>query len=113
MEQLPHPEHLAHLHRFVQGPFLVSHHEAHGSSGGSFGHAALKRFDYEAGDIMVVENGCVHQHFNASDDEDLVLLVMKAKPLFLFMHMLFQKIAKYPPKEAVPGWEDWTPPKDV
>ena len=72
-----------------------------------------KRFDYEAGDIMVVENGCVHQHFNASDDEDLVLLVMKAKPLFLFMHMLFQKIAKYPPKEAVPGWENWTPPSDV
>lgn len=72
-----------------------------------------RRFDYEAGDIMVVENGCVHQHFNASDDEDLVLLVMKAKPLFLFMHMLFQKIAKYPPKEAVPGWEDWTPPSDI
>ena len=72
-----------------------------------------KRFDYEAGDIMVVENGCVHQHFNASEDEDLVLLVMKAKPLFLFMHMLFQKIAKYPPKEAVPGWEDWTPPSDI
>ena len=72
-----------------------------------------RRFDYEAGDIMVVENGCVHQHFNASEDEDLVLLVMKAKPLFLFMHMLFQKIAKYPPKEAVPGWEDWTPPKDI
>ncbi len=72
-----------------------------------------KRFDYEAGDIMVVENGCVHQHFNASENEDLVLLVMKAKPLFLFMHMLFQKIAKYPPKEAVPGWEDWTPPSDI
>ena len=72
-----------------------------------------KRFDYEAGDIMVVENGCVHQHFNASEDEDLVLLVMKAKPLFLFMHMLFQKIAKYPPKEPVPGWEDWTPPGDI
>lgn len=72
-----------------------------------------RRFDYEAGDIMVVENGCVHQHFNASEDEDLVLLVMKAKPLFLFMHMLFQKIAKYPPKEPVPGWEDWTPPKDI
>ena len=71
------------------------------------------RYDYEAGDIMVVENGCVHQHFNASDSEDLVLLVMKAKPLFLFMHMLFQKIAKYPPKEPMPGWEDWTPPTDI
>lgn len=71
------------------------------------------RYDYEAGDVMIVENGCVHQHFNASETEDLVLLVMKAKPLFLFMHMLFQKIAKYPPKEALPGWEDWTPPTDI
>jgi len=27
--------------------------------------------------------------------------------------MLFQKVAEYPPKEAMPGWEDWTPPKDI
>ena len=35
----------------------------------------------------------------------MAALVMKAKPLFLFMHMLFQKVAKYPPKEAVPGFD--------
>ncbi|MEL0114205.1 MAG: cupin domain-containing protein [Rickettsiales bacterium] len=72
-----------------------------------------KRYDYEAGDIIIVENGCVHQHFNASDEEDLICLVMKAKPLFLFMHMLFQKVAAYPPKEAPPGWEHWEPPTDL
>ena len=55
----------------------------------------------------------MHQHFNASDTEDLVCLVMKAKPLFLFMHMLFQKVAKYPPKEPAPGWEHWEPPTDL
>ena len=38
-----------------------------------------KRIDYEAGDVIIVENGCVHQHFNASDEEGLVSLVMKAK----------------------------------
>jgi quercetin dioxygenase-like cupin family protein len=37
-----------------------------------------KRIDYEAGDVIIVENGCVHQHFNASNEEDLVSLVMKA-----------------------------------
>jgi len=72
-----------------------------------------KRIDYEAGDVIIVENGCVHQHFNASDEEDLVSLVMKAKPLFLFMHMLFQKVAEYPPKEPAPGWEHWEPPTDL
>ena len=33
-----------------------------------------------AGDIMLVENGCVHQHFNDDPDEEAVLLVFKAKP---------------------------------
>ena len=45
----------------------------------------------------------MHQHFNASDTEDLISLVMKAKPLFLFMHMLFQKVAEYLPKEFRAG----------
>ncbi len=72
-----------------------------------------KRFDYEAGDIMIVENGCVHQHFNASDSENLILLVMKAKPLFLFMHMLFQKTVDLPPKAPIEGYEDYQPPTDL
>jgi len=32
---------------------------------------------------MLVENGCVHQHFNDSESEECSL-VFKAKPLFLF-----------------------------
>ena len=46
-----------------------------------------KRMDYEAGDALIVENACVHQHFN-DGDEEMVVITMKAKPLFLFMHML-------------------------
>ena len=66
---------------------------------------------YEAGDAAVVENGCVHQHFNDGDTEQFVL-VMKAKPLFLFMHLLFQKMVSYPPKEPLPGNENYAPPND-
>ena len=68
--------------------------------------------DYTAGDCLTVENGCVHQHFNASDSEEMVVLVMKAKPLFLFMHMVFQRKASMPPEEPMPGCEDWPPPED-
>ena len=71
------------------------------------------RYDYEAGDILVVENGCVHQHFNASETEDLVLLVMKAKPLFLFMHLLFQKIVEWPSKIPPKGAENYKPPSEI
>ena len=67
---------------------------------------------YAAGDAAIVENGCVHQHFNDGDGQQ-VALVMKAKPLFLFMHMLFQKIVDYPPDTPVPGTEDYRPPDDL
>ena len=60
---------------------------------------------WKAGDVMIVENGCVHQHFNDDPEEEAILLVFKAKPLFLFMHLLFQKIVEWPPK-AAQGAED-------
>jgi len=67
---------------------------------------------YQAGDALIVENACVHQHFNNGDDE-LVVLVMKAKPLFLFMHMIFQKTVTLPPKEPSRGADDYVPPAQL
>jgi len=72
-----------------------------------------RRIEWKAGDAMIVENGCVHQHFNDDPDNEAILLVMKAKPLFLFMHLLFQKIVSYPPNEKPKGHEDWQPPSDL
>ncbi len=71
------------------------------------------RHDWEAGDALIVENGCVHQHFNDDPDDESIVLIMKAKPLFLFMHMLFQKVVSYPPKDAAPGQENYTPPTHI
>jgi gentisate 1,2-dioxygenase len=67
-----------------------------------------RRMDYEAGDAVIVENACVHQHFNDSDEE-MVVITMKANPLFLFMHMLYQKTVKLPPKETGKGDADYRP----
>ena len=67
-----------------------------------------RRMDYEAGDAAIVENACVHQHFN-DGDEEMVVVTMKAKPLFLFMHMLYQKTVKLPPKETGKGDTDYRP----
>lgn len=50
-----------------------------------------QRYDWQAGDIAIVHNNCVHQHFNASDTEPARALVIKTKPMFMFMNMLFQK----------------------
>jgi hypothetical protein len=62
---------------------------------------------------MIVENGCVHQHFNDDKDNDAVVLIMKAKPLFLFMHMIFQKMVEYPPTVPPPGAAAYQPPTHI
>ena len=72
-----------------------------------------RRMDWEAGDALLVENACVHQHFSDEPDDESIVLVMKAKPLFLFMHMMFQKVAEFPPKEATAKQLAYTPPKDL
>ncbi len=72
-----------------------------------------RHIKWEAGDVMIVENGCVHQHFNDDPENETILLVFKAKPLFLFMHLLFQKIVEWPPDKLPPGQEDYKPPADI
>ena len=67
------------------------------------------RYDWQAGDIAVVHNNCVHQHHNASPDKPARALVMKAKPMYMFMNMLFQKVVVPRPKEPAPGAENFQP----
>ena len=52
------------------------------------------RYDWQAGDVAIVHNNCVHQHFNASAKEPARALVIKTKPMYLFMNMLFQHTVK-------------------
>lgn len=49
------------------------------------------RYEWEAGDVAIVHNNCVHQHFNRNPHKPARALVLKTKPMFLFMNMLFQK----------------------
>jgi mannose-6-phosphate isomerase-like protein (cupin superfamily) len=72
-----------------------------------------RHIPWKAGDVMIVENGCVHQHFNDDPQEEAILLVFKAKPLFLFMHLLFQKIVEWPPDKLPPGQDSYKPPADI
>jgi len=67
------------------------------------------RIDWEAGDAAIVENSCVHQHFNDDPDNPATILVIKAKPTFGFNHMMIQKNVVYPPTEARPGFENFKP----
>ncbi len=49
------------------------------------------RYEWDAGDVAIVHNNCVHQHFNRSSTKPARALVLKTKPMYVFMNMLFQK----------------------
>ena len=63
------------------------------------------RYDWKAGDIAIVHNNCVHQHFNASNEKPARALVIKTKPMYMFMNMLFQQQVEPRPSEPAPGGE--------
>ena len=67
------------------------------------------RYDWTAGDVAIVHNNCVHQHFNADPVKPARALVMKPKPMMMFMNLLFQKQVIPRPKEATPGGVGFEP----
>jgi gentisate 1,2-dioxygenase len=70
------------------------------------------RYDWKAGDVAVVHNNCVHQHFNASPTRPARALVLKTKPMFMFMNMLFQKTVEPRPTTPAPGAEGFRARED-
>jgi gentisate 1,2-dioxygenase len=66
------------------------------------------RYDWQAGDVAIVHANCVHQHFNADPDKPARALVMKSKPMYLFLNMMFQKMVEARPTEPAPGAESFT-----
>jgi quercetin dioxygenase-like cupin family protein len=69
-------------------------------------------YEWESGDVAIVHNNCVHQHFNRSPDRPARALVMKTKPQYLFMNMLFQKTVQQIPSQPAPGAEGFVPRLD-
>jgi gentisate 1,2-dioxygenase len=61
------------------------------------------RYDWQAGDVVVVHNNCVHQHFNADPIKPARALVLKTKPMYMFMNMLFQQTVEPRPTEPAEG----------
>jgi mannose-6-phosphate isomerase-like protein (cupin superfamily) len=66
------------------------------------------KLPWKAGDVCIVENMCVHQHFNADQKKPARYVIFKAKPTFIFFHLVFQRIVELPPTE-VPGFEHFHP----
>jgi quercetin dioxygenase-like cupin family protein len=79
-----------------------------------------RRYDWQQGDLVVVHNDSKHQHFNASDRERALAIVVKAKSQYLFLGLTQQgrgtTIAdgeedRFGPREDWSGL--WTPGVDA
>ena len=67
------------------------------------------RYDWDAGDVAIVHNNCVHQHFNKDPLKPARALVLKPKPMMMFMNLLFQKEVTKKPTEPAPGGVGFEP----
>jgi hypothetical protein len=54
----------------------------------------------------------VHQHFNRSTERPARCLVMKTKPMYMFMNMLFQRTIVPFSREPSPTAPDFKPRQD-
>jgi mannose-6-phosphate isomerase-like protein (cupin superfamily) len=57
-----------------------------------------KRYDWKKGDAVAVHNDCVHWHNNPDPEERAICLVMKPKPLSLFLGLSYQGKVGYTPE---------------
>jgi mannose-6-phosphate isomerase-like protein (cupin superfamily) len=61
-----------------------------------------KRYDWQAGDVVIVPPGCVHQHFNLDPERPARALVINPKVTYLFMNLIHQALV-----ERAPGSGGW------
>jgi quercetin dioxygenase-like cupin family protein len=67
-----------------------------------------QRYDWSKGDLVLVHNDSVHQHFNPYDEPALTL-VIKTKPTWMFLGLTAQ--GRHTPPERLEGFgprEDWS-----
>jgi len=68
-----------------------------------------KTYEWNAGDLVLIHGGSVHQHFNADPDKPARGIIFKGKPLYMFMNLIYQDFVEKAPKEPSPGYEDYRP----
>ena len=86
-----------HVHVESEAPGGISHNHGHQNEALFYvlegrGHEIHDgvRYDWEAGDLVIVHNDSVHQHCNDDPERPSRVLIIKAKPLWLFMGLMQQ-----------------------
>jgi quercetin dioxygenase-like cupin family protein len=66
-----------------------------------------QRYDWSAGDLVLVHTDCVHRHFNPYD-EQAIAIVMKAKSAWMYLGLLEQGRGGPLPPDGLGPREDWS-----
>jgi quercetin dioxygenase-like cupin family protein len=68
-----------------------------------------ERYDWEQGDLVIVHTDSVHRHFNASDTEPALALVIKAKSTWMYFGLIQQgRSGPVDGEERFGPREDWS-----
>jgi quercetin dioxygenase-like cupin family protein len=67
------------------------------------------RYDWEQGDLVVAHVDSVHRHFNASETERALMIIMKAKSLWMYLGLIQQgRSGQVEDGERFGPREDWS-----
>ena len=99
------------IHIESEAPGGISHNHGHQNEALFYvleghGHEVHdgERYDWRAGDVVMVHNDSVHQHFNDDPERPSRVLVIKAKPLWMFLGLIQQGYLSRASKRAT-GYE--------
>jgi quercetin dioxygenase-like cupin family protein len=70
-----------------------------------------KEYQWEAGNLVLIHGGSVHQHFSADPENPCKALIVKPKALAQFLHLLYQGTVMNSPDEPAVD-PTWTPPRE-
>lgn len=94
------------VHIESEAPGGISHNHAHQNEAVIYvlegrGHDIHdgERYEWEAGDLLVVHNESLHQHCNDDPERPSRFLIIKAKPLWMFMGLIQQGYVSRAPTE--------------
>ncbi len=55
-----------------------------------------KKYEWEAGDVVIIPNGCAHSHVNPDPKEAAQAIVINPKRTFVAMNLLAQRLIELP-----------------
>lgn len=68
-----------------------------------------EKYEWEAGDLVVIEGGVVHSHYSADPDNPCRVLVTNAMDIYNYLNLVYQGTVEHTPDRPAKD-KEWVPP---